>query len=451
MSLFLGLAVLAAPEVRGSPDAVWMVEIRGAIGPATSDHVVRALQQATEEDAVALVLLIDTPGGLDGAMRDIIQAILASPVPVISYVTPRGARAASAGTYILYASHIAAMAPATNLGSATPVQIGMPAMPQSEEEAPAGATAMEKKIVNDAAAYINGLAELRGRNAEWAELAVREGASLSASDALEMEVIDLISDSVAELLEAVDGTQVTTAHGDRILYTAEAEAIQKQADWRTVFLNAITNPNLVLILGMLGFYGLVLEFYGSGGGVAGIVGAIALLLAAYGLQMLPVNLAGLGLVLLGLGLMAAEVFSPSFGVLGAGGIIAFMLGGVFLVDTDLHAFQVGVPVLAAAAIMTFAFFAAAGYLMIRMRKQKVVMGGLDQLVGETGIALHAFSISGQVRVGAEIWKASTDIPVTEGEEVRVVQVRGLGLSVTPVRPDTGVEDRQVSLAGNQSP
>lgn len=435
------LLCLAAqlPAADGPAGVVWKLEITGAIGPATSDHVVRGMREAVAADAVAVVLLIDTPGGLDGAMRDIIQAILASPIPVLSYVTPQGARAASAGTYILYASQVAAMTPATNLGAATPVQLGMPAppvspRPEGEEEPVPGATAMEKKMVNDATAYIKSLAELRGRNVEWAETAVREGASLAATEALELGVIDFIAESVADLLEQADGVRVTTAAGEQVLQTAGADDVLLAEDWRTAFLKVITNPNLVLLLGIIGFYALVIEFYGAGGGLAGISGAIALLLAAYGLQMLPVNFAGLGLILLGLGLILAEVLSPSFGVLGAGGIIAFVLGGVLLVDTEIQAFQVGIPVLAAAVVMTVAFLGFTGLLMVRMRRRKVVMGGSDLLVGATGVALHDFSSRGQVRVGAEIWKAETDTPVMLGDRVRVVEVDGLALSVTPSGP-----------------
>lgn len=445
-TVFLLLCLFAAEGSRAAaddgwvPPPVWVLDIKGAIGPASSDHVVRTLKEAARQNAGALVIRIDTPGGLDAAMRDIIQAILASPVPVISYVGPSGARAASAGTYIVYASHVAAMSPATNLGSATPVQIGLPAMPQQEEEegVPA-ATAMEKKIVNDAAAYIAGLAELRGRNVSWAEEAVREGVSLPAADALDKNVIDRVAESLPDLLDAVDGTRVRMADGDRVLWTAGAEVVLVEEDWRTAFLKTITNPNLVLILGMLGFYGLVLEFYGSGGGIAGTIGAIALFLAGYGLQMLPVNLAGLGLMVLGLGLMFAEMMSPSFGIFGTGGIAAFILGGIFLVDTELQAFQAGLPVLAAMAIVSAAFLIFTGYLMLRLRKQRIVMGGADLLVGETGLALADFSSQGQVRVGAEIWKASTEAPVKEGDAVRILHVDGLALRVTPVLDEPRAE------------
>ena len=329
-TLFSCTCTLAADDTAaGKPpaNAVWLLTIDDAIGPASSDYLIRSLNNAQLNDAELVVIKMDTPGGLDTSMRDIIQAILASPVPVATYVYPKGARAASAGTYILYASHIAAMAPATNLGAATPVQIGMPSVPigpqDAEEPGQQGGpspTTMDLKVTNDAIAYIRGLAELRGRNVEWAEAAVRDAATLPSRDALDENVIDIVAIDLNDLLMQVDGRNVEVNNVEVQISTLGKPVYVKDPDWRTEFLKVITNPNLVLILGMIGIYGIILEFYNPGVGVPGVVGAICLLLAAYGLQMLPVNYAGLALIILGIALMVVETMAPSFGIMGFGGI-----------------------------------------------------------------------------------------------------------------------------------
>ena len=308
------------------------------------------MAKAQAQGAPLVLIELDTPGGLDSSMRQIIQAILASPVPVAVYVSPTGARAASAGTYILYAAHVAAMAPSTTLGAATPVAIGMPGSerkpgaPADSASAASGARAgsfdaMTAKQVHDAAAFIRGLAQQRGRNAEWAERAVREAVSLTASEALRDKVIDVVAADVPELLAKIDGRTVRVPAGEVTLATRGLAVQVLLPDWRQRLLAVIANPSFALILMMIGIYGLIFEFSSPGFGVAGIIGAICLLLALFALQMLPVNYAGLALLVLGLALLAAELVSPSFGVLGIGGIIAFIAGGVLLFDTDVPGFE----------------------------------------------------------------------------------------------------------------
>src|SRR5512134_1581364 len=317
--LGLGAAVANASEV-------WVVELDGAITPATARYFIRSLDDAQEASAAALIMQLDTPGGLDEAMRDMIKAILASRIPVVVYVAPNGSRAASAGTYLLYASHVAAMAPATNVGSSTPINIGGSPFPTEPTEPtgqrdddgegePAGPSAMERKVVNDAVAYIRGLATLRGRNADWAEGTVREAENLTAADALEQNVIDLIAEDLDALLVALDGRMVTVAGTTVTLDLEGAEIKTIVPGWRDELLALITNPNVAYILLMLGIYGLILEFYNPGTAVPGVTGVICLLLAAYALQMLPVSYAGLALLLFGVALMVAEIVTPTVGVL----------------------------------------------------------------------------------------------------------------------------------------
>ena len=421
-----------APVASGK---IWLLDIKGAIGPATSDYLLRGFEYAEAAEASLIVLRMDTPGGLDGAMRDIIKAILASDIPVVSYVAPGGARAASAGTYISYASHLAAMAPATNLGAATPVQIGAPSAPSmpGEEEPDEGAkpesTAMERKMVNDASAYIIGLAVLRGRNAEWAEQAVREAVSIDAHTALELNVIDVIAKDLADLYQQLHGMEVPTASGSHSLELEDKDTHFHTPDWRTEMLSILTNPSMILILGMFGVYGIILEFYNPGSLVPGITGLICLLLAAYSVQLLPLNYAGLALLLLGLSLMIAEALVPSFGILGIGGIAAFSIGGLMLFDTEFEAFQLGLPtVMTVGAIFALLIIATIN-IALKIRKKRLSIGTVA-LVGRSGEALSNLQEEGQVRIGGEIWRATSQDNIAPGDKVSIVSVDELLLTVS---------------------
>ena len=419
-----------------------LLPVNGAIGPATSDFFGRKLRDAADTGASIVVVTLDTPGGLDTSMRDMVQAILASDVPVVMYVSPSGARAASAGTFLMYASHVAAMAPATNLGAATPVQIGPGAGggPKPEEpaakddkapEAPSG-SALERKAVNDAVAYIRSLADLRGRNADWAEAAVREGASLPANEALATGVVDLVAADLPDLLAALDGRKVKVKSREVELHTAGLLLRDVQPDWRTRLLSLITNPNVAYLLMLIGIYGLLLEGYNPGTVLPGVVGAICLLLALFAFQVLSVNYAGLALIALGVLLIVAETFVPSFGALGFGGIIAFVIGSVMLLDESVPGFSIAWQVIAAMALAGSLVLLGIVSFAVRARRRPVV-SGVEGLLREQAEAVESFERQGLVRVHGEVWTAVSRKPVRAGERLRIVAVDGLTLEVEPAK------------------
>lgn len=427
-----------------------VLELEGVIGPASNDFIVRGIEQAEESGAALVILRMNTPGGLDTSMRDIIKKILASRVPVVSYVAPPGSRAASAGTYIMYASHIAAMAPATNLGSATPVTIspgglGRDKQPadggndeeestdesEAEEKPPKLDTAMERKVVNDAVAYIKGLARLRGRDEKWAEDAVRSAVNLTAEDALQRNVIDIVAKDIADLLVQLDGRTVELQSGEVTLNTKDLTVETVEPDWRTKLLAIITNPNVAYILLLLGVYGLFFELSNPGAMYPGVVGAICLLLALYSFQVLPVNYAGLALILLGIAFMVGELFMPSFGVLGIGGTIAFVVGSLILIETEVEAFQVSMPLIVTVTVVTVLFVFTLIAMAVRQRKKPIV-SGREQLIGDVGEATADFSGTGNIHIHGELWTARSERPVRKGQRVKVRELEGLTLVVEPV-------------------
>lgn len=451
------LLTLLASGAAAAQTAV-VIPVDDAIGPATADFVVRSLAKATGEGADVVVLQLDTPGGLDTSMRVIIKEILSSPVPVVVFVGPQGARAASAGTYILYAAHVAAMAPATNLGAATPVMMEGPlpgdggtgrgkppasdekkgadpekdaaAEPQDgAEPAPLAGDAMTRKQVNDAAAYLRGLAQMRGRNAEWAEQAVREAVSLSAEEALEKRVIDVIATDVDDLLRKIDGRKIATASGERELATEGIAVRHLEPDWRARALAVVTNPSMAYILLLVGIYGILFEFYNPGFLLPGVAGAICLLVGLFSLHLLPLNYAGLALILLGIVFMMAEVFVPSFGALGVGGLIALVLGSVMLIDTDIPGFGVPVSVIASVTATTAVFVFSIVGMALKARSRPVVSGA-ESLVGATAEVLEDCAGEGWARVHGEIWRIRSGRPLVRGQRVRVIGLTGLVLEVS---------------------
>lgn len=471
LGMALAVAVLGARAEAAvkasqlSAHAVVVLEVNGAIGPATSRYVVRGIEAAQKAASPLIILEMDTPGGLDSAMRDIIRSILASPVPVATYVAPSGARAASAGTYILYASHIAAMAPATNLGAATPVSIGggepapepnptsapapnptsTPAqspdstaagkqpstLPQQPPAQPQPSTAMERKVVNDAVAYIRGLAELRGRNAEWAEQAVRGAASLSATAALKEKVIDLIAPDIPELLTQLNGREVKLGDHAIKLATRDLPVEQVKPDWRTELLAVITNPTIAYGLMLIGIYGLLFEGYNPGAVFPGVVGTICLLLALFAFQILSVNYAGLALVVIGVGMIIAEFFFPAFGSLGLGGLIAFVVGSLILFDTDVPGMNIALPLIGAIATVGGLVIIGIVYIAARSLRRPVVTG-VQGMIGDKAEVVQSFTGTGRVRYRGELWTArSRGELLHAGQAARIVKVEGLTLWVEP--------------------
>lgn len=456
--LLLLLALL--PFTARADGPVYEVELDGPLGVATAEYIIDGIEQAAAQNARLIIIRVDTPGGLVEPMRDIVSAILASPVPVATYVSPDGARAASAGTYILLASHVAAMSPTTQLGAATPVSLGggespdpptpldrgkPPAddneasdndgeSPESEEPVKReGSTAMERKVLNDAISYIRGLAEAHGRNADWAEQAVRDAATLTAREALEQNVIDLIATDRAALLEQIHGRTVTAANREVVLDTRGAAVETIEPTWRTRILSTIANPQVALLLMIVGIYGLVFEGWNPGAIVPGVVGVVCLLLAAYALQVIPVNYAGLALILLGMALIVAEAFAPSFGALGLGGITAFVFGAIMMFDSGIPGFGISLSFVIALALVSGGLLLWLVTYLLKLQSRGAVSGQQSILNG-IAVAMESFQGEGRVWLEGEAWQASSTVAVTKDQELKVRSIDGLRLEVEPLDP-----------------
>jgi len=450
-AIALFLLTLAAAFTPAAAARIVELEIQDGIGVATSEYLISGIEHAEDIGAELVIVNMDTPGGLMKPMRDMVQKILSASVPVVTYVSPAGSRADSAGTYILLASHVAAMAPTTHLGAATPVSIGgEDATPPADKDAdgesdnetndedadklaPPSGTAMERKVMNDAVSYIRSLAERHGRNADWAEKAVTEAATLTATEALEQNVIEFIASDRDELLALLDGYEVEIDGEPRVLATKGAEVEAYEANWRIQLLEVISNPEIVLLLGLIGIYGLMYEGWNPGAIVPGVVGAICLLLAAYALQVLPVNYAGLALIFMGIALMIAEAYAPSFGALGIGGIAAFVFGSVMMFDSGIPGFGISLAfVIGIALIFAVLIIWLVGFLL-KLRRRGAVSGA-ESIVGGIATAMEDFTGDGNVWLEGEAWHARSAVPIAKNQEVIVRAMNGLILDIEPVAP-----------------
>ncbi|NCF14437.1 MAG: nodulation protein NfeD [Gammaproteobacteria bacterium] len=415
------------------------LNIEGGIGVATADYVHSGIEHAVEVGADLVIVNMDTPGGLMKPMREIVQDVLNSPVPVAAYVTPAGARADSAGTYILLSAHIAAMAPTTHLGAATPVPLMGTDRDKDADESESG-PAMDLKMMNDAVSYIRGLAERHDRNADWAEKAVTEAATLTAAEALENNVIDFVAKDREEFLKLLDGHKIEVAGETRTLSTETAEVVVFEPDWRIRLLAVISNPEIVLVLGLIGLYGLMYEGWNPGAIVPGVVGIICLLLAAYALQVIPVNFAGLALILIGIALIVAEAYAPSFGALGIGGIAAFVFGAIIMFDSDIpgfgisYAFVIGIALVFAVLVVWLVGF------LLKLRRRGAV-SGTASIIGGIATAVEDFTGDGKVWLEGEAWQARSALPLTKNQQAVVRTMDGLILVVEPLTDAKESDDR----------
>lgn len=397
---------------------VYLVKYEGIINPVAAEFITTEINRAKDAKAEVLIIELDTPGGLDQSMRIIVKEIIASEVPVAVYVHPAGARSASAGVFITLAAHIAAMTPGTNMGAAHPVALGGGEMDKE----------MKKKVENDAAAYIKSIAEKRGRNVKWAEDAVRSSVSVTEKEALDLKIIDLVASNIDDLLHQIDGREVITETGKRVLNTKDAEIIKVDMGLRLRILNALSDPNIAYILMIIGIYGLIFELSNPGAILPGVVGGISIILAFYSFQTLPINYAGLALIILGVIFFIAEIKVTSYGLLSVGGAISMFLGSLMLINSDVPYLRISWGVILPSVVVTVLFFLFVVGMAVKAQRKKPVTG-IEGLIGATCLVKTDISPGGKMMLRGEIWDAVSDEPLKEGDEAEVIGVEGLKLIV----------------------
>ncbi len=415
--------------VSAQTSTIMHINIESAVSPASASYLKEAVKESSKKNYDYILMELDTPGGLSSSMREMIKDILNSPVPVIAFVSPEGARAASAGTYILYASHIAAMAPGTNIGAATPVNIMKPPIEDMKKNTP---TALEKKILNDSTAYIKSLAQLRNRNISWAVEAVTEGKSLSSKDALKLNVIDAVAQNIEDLLHQIDTKKVKLQDKTVTLDTKEYSLVSFEPDWKTKILMKISDPNMAYLFMMIAVYGILFEFINPGSIFPGVIGLISGITALYSFNMLPFNYAGLMLIILGIALMAAEIFITGFGILGIGGAVAFGLGSFLLFDAQTLQNGVSIPLIVLFSLTSVLFFLISLRYIIKSRSQKIV-SGIEQMIGSNARIIDITPNGYLVRCHGEIWKATSDSEMKKNQTAVVESVLGLTLKLKPAK------------------
>ena len=422
--LVIALLFMVWPSNAFGSNSIIVIEVEGVINPVVAEFVTNEIRSANTSSEELIVIRMDTPGGLDASMRKIIKAIQSSKIPVASFVSPSGSRAASAGTFITIASHIAAMEPGTNIGAAHPVNL----MGGGTGEQ---AKVMEDKVLNDASAYIRSLAEQRGRNAHWAELSVRKSVSVSAEEAKRLNVIDLVAANLDSLVLALDKREVKLRGSIITLNTAERNITFKEMNSRQRILNIIASPNVAYVLMILGLVGLYFELSNPGLILPGVVGSISLVLALYAMQTLPINYAGLLLIILGVVLLIAEVNVMSYGLLAMSGAISIFLGSIVLIDSDDPAMQISKMILYPTLGMTFLFSIGSIYLAKKAHQLRTTTG-MEGLLGEIGVVKETLNPEGRVLIHGEMWKAESDTVISVGEKVSVEVVKGLKIQVRKV-------------------
>ena len=442
--LLLGLVLVTTAFVQclaQQENPIYLINIDAAIGPASHDYLQQSMREAHTNNAHLIIIHLDTPGGLVSSMREMTQEILNSDIPTVVYVSPSGSNAASAGAFIVYSAHIASMAPGTNIGAASPVSLGsdspMPKDPTSDaatdntdESAASQLSTAQKKAIEDLSAYMRSLADTNNRNSQLGVEMITKGSSFSAQEALQQKIVNFISTDLKQLVNQLNGYEVTVKNKTITLNTTEKPIIFSRPSWRYDFLSIITNPNITYVLLIAGIYGILFELYSPGSLFPGILGVICLILSGYGLHLLPINYAGLFLVILGVVMIVAETFVTSYGILGIGGFIAFVIGSIFLLDTLYPVYSVSRVVIGIMAVLTASILSIITNFVFGSLRRPHITGG-DGMVGKTAYTLSSFDEYGQVECEGCIYSASTKTPLKAKQKVIVTEVNGIKLSVKP--------------------